>query len=55
MGTGQVDQETRDSLVGRVAEKGLISLAGHQSGDESEQRVGELLGLIASTTEYQLN
>ncbi|MCI0771244.1 MAG: DUF1800 domain-containing protein [Chloroflexi bacterium] len=55
MGTGQVDQETRDSLVGRVAEKGPISLAGHQSGDESEQRVGELLGLIASTTEYQLN
>ncbi|MCI0796511.1 MAG: DUF1800 domain-containing protein [Chloroflexi bacterium] len=55
MGTGQVDQETRDSLVGRVAEKGPISLAGHQSGDDAEQRVGELLGLIASTTEYQLN
>lgn len=55
LGTGQVDPETRDSLMGRVAEKGSISLAGHQAGDESEQRIGELLGLIASTTEYQIN
>ena len=55
MGTGNVDRETRDSLVGMMAEKGSISLAGHQQGDDSEERVGELLGLIASTTEYQIN
>ena len=55
MGTGDVDPETRDSLISRVAEKGTISLAGHQQDDDSEKRVGELLGLIASTSEYQIN
>ena len=55
MGTGNVDPETRDSLVAMMAKKGSISLAGHQQGDDAEKRVGELLGLIASTTEYQIN
>ena len=54
MSTAEMDIELRAALIAHVGIKGDVSLAGHQQGDESEQRVGELLGLIASTTEYQL-
>ena len=54
MGTAEMDIELRAALIAHVGIKGDLSLAGHERGDESEQRVGELLGLIASTTEYQL-
>jgi uncharacterized protein (DUF1800 family) len=48
-----VSEETRDSLTSHVAERGDLHLAGRRQGDESEQRVGELLGLIAATPEFQ--
>ena len=48
-----VSEETRVSLTGHVAMRGDLHLAGRRQGDESERRVGELLGLIASTPEFQ--
>ena len=50
MGAIGVSDSTRTALVDHVREQGDLSL-----GDEgSEQRVGELLGLIAATREYQM-
>jgi uncharacterized protein (DUF1800 family) len=49
-----VSDKTRAALIEQVARKGDASLKGHQSGDASERRVGDLLSLIASTREYQL-
>jgi len=54
MGPMTVDADTRDALVENVARSGNASLKDHQRGDASEQRVADLLGLIASTREYQL-
>ena len=54
MGTGDMSADTRALLVGHVASKGNVALKERKAGDDSEKRVGELLGLIASTTEYQL-
>ena len=47
------EEATRDALVTHVARRGDVSLGGREQGDEAERRVGELLGLIASTKEYQ--
>ena len=55
LGIGDLDEETMRSLVAHVDKKGEISLKNRQAGDESEKRVADLLGLIASTSEYQLN
>ena len=52
LGPIPASEETRSSLVSHVAESGDLHLAGRRQGDESEQRVGELLGLIAATPEY---
>ena len=52
MGPLPVSEETRDSLTSYVAKRGDLHLAGRRQGDESEQRVGELLGLIAATPEF---
>ncbi len=54
IGPMTVSQETRESLVEYASRQGDTLLKGHQPGDDSEQRVGELLGLIAATPEYQL-
>ena len=43
---------TLTALIEHMAKKGDLSLKGHQKGDDSEERVAELLGLIASTKEY---
>ena len=48
-----VDDDTRRALVSHVAEEGDVDLSGGAAAD-SAQRVAELLGLIASTREYQL-
>ena len=44
-----VERETRDALIDHVAARGPVSMAESADADE---RVGELLGLIASTKEY---
>ena len=54
LGPIPVTKETRDSLLEYAARQGPLDLSGHQKGDESEQRVGDMLRLAASTIEYQL-
>ena len=54
MGSMTVSDETRDVLTQHVSKRGDLDLADRRAGDESEQRVGEVLCLIASTGEYQL-
>ena len=54
MGTPEMDREMRAALIAHVGIKGDISLTGGEKGGKCEQRICELLGLIASTTEYQL-
>ena len=54
MGQIAVSDETRASLTEHVASRGDLDLSEHREGDEAEQRVGEVLSLIASTPEYQL-
>ena len=54
MGTPEMDIEMRAALIAHVGIKGDISLTGGEKGGVCEQRICELLGLIASTTEYQL-
>ena len=53
LGSVSVSDETRDALKEHVDQQGELDLSGHQR-DESEQRVAELLGLIASCREFQL-
>ncbi len=54
MGPIEVSDETRATLVEQVSRQGDLSLKGHEQGDASEKRVGEVLGLIASMREFQL-
>ena len=53
MGPVPATEDTRAALTEHVARRGELALSERQPGDESEQRVGELLGLIASTREFQ--
>ena len=54
IGPVEVSEDTHVALTEHATRRGELDLRGHQQGDESEQRVGELLSLIASTREYQL-
>ena len=54
LGPMPTSKETRDSLLEYAARQGPLDLTGHQPGDESEQRVGDMLRLAASTIEFQL-
>ena len=54
LGPIQVSEETRSVLVDYAARNGDLDLNGHQPGDEAEQRVGNMLRLVAATREYQL-
>ena len=54
MGPIASNERSRSTLVEHVARQGDLSLRDHQRGDDSEKRVADLLGLIASTREYQL-
>ncbi|HEY5870372.1 MAG TPA: DUF1800 family protein, partial [Candidatus Tectomicrobia bacterium] len=54
MGPLTVDDETRTALVAFAAAEGELHLQAHQPGDASEQRVGNLLRMIAATREFQL-
>jgi hypothetical protein len=49
-----VHDETRAALVAFAAPDGELHLAEHQPGDTSEQRVGNMLRMIAATREFQL-
>ena len=54
LGPIEASEDTRAALTEHVARRGELDLGGHQQGDESERRVGEVLSLIASTREFQL-
>ena len=54
LGPVSVSDDTRASLLRFAAIQGDVQLRGRQPGDEAEQRVGDMLGLIASTKEFQL-
>ena len=54
LGPMSVSGAAREVLVNYAARRGDLSLQGHQPDDEAEQRVGEMLRLVASTREYQL-
>jgi hypothetical protein len=54
VGLFEVSDETRATLVEYAAHDGTLDLSGHQPGDYAEQRVGNLLRLVASTREFQL-
>ena len=49
-----VSDSTRSALTEHVSNRGDVDLTSHERGDEPEQRVGELLSLIAATREFQL-
>ena len=54
LGPVPASEDTRASLVNFAARQGDIHLQGRQPGDDTEQRVGDVLRLVASTREYQL-
>ena len=54
LGPIEVSDETRSVLVEYAARLGDLDLNGHQPGDLAEQRVGNMLRLVAATREYQL-
>ena len=55
LGPVAVEDDTRTALVDfAAADGGALNLSGHQPGDDAEQRVSNVLRIIASTREYQL-
>ncbi|MDE0205300.1 MAG: DUF1800 domain-containing protein [Candidatus Tectomicrobia bacterium] len=55
LGPVAVEDNTRAALVDfAAAGGGALNLSGHQAGDAAEQRVSNVLRVIASTREYQL-
>lgn len=55
LGPVAVEDDTRTALVDfAAAGGGELNLSGHQPGDAAEQRVSNVLRVIASTREYQL-
>ena len=53
LGPVSVSEDTRTALVAHVADDGDLDLRGRREGDEAEQRVGEVLSMIASAPEFQ--
>ena len=54
LGPIEVSDETHSVLVDYANRQGALDLNGHQPGDPAEQRVGNMLRLVAATREYQL-
>ena len=54
LGPIEVSDETHSVLVDYANRQGTLDLNGHQPGDSAEQRVGNMLRLVAATREYQL-
>ena len=54
LGPIEVSDETRSVLEDYAARGGDLDLREHRPGDAAEQRVGNMLRLIAATREYQL-
>ena len=54
LGAVSLSDDTRATLIEFAAKQGGLDLRGHQAGDESEQRVANILRMVASTREFQL-
>jgi hypothetical protein len=54
LGPFAVAPDTHAALVAFVARQGDVHLHEHQPGDAVEQRVGDVLRLVAATREFQL-
>ena len=54
LGPIEVSDETLSVLVQYANRHGSLDLNDHKPGDEAEQRVGNMLRLVAATREYQL-
>ena len=54
LGPVQISETARTALIEHAARNGNLDLRNTEPGDKSEQRVGEILRLIASSREYQL-
>ena len=54
LGPIEVSDETRSVLVNYASRNGDLDLRDREPGDQAEQRVGQMLRLIAATKEYQL-
>ena len=54
LGPIEVSDETHSVLVQYANRHGSLDLNDHKPGDEAEQRVGNMLRVVAATREYQL-
>ena len=54
LGPFTVSDATRDTLIAFVAKAGDVNLQGHQPGDETEERIADVLRLMTATREFQL-
>ena len=54
VGPISASEDTRATLIEHVARRGEVVLGARERGDESEQRVGEVLSLIAASREFQM-
>ena len=54
VGPISASESTRQALISQVAQSGDVDLTNRAPGGESERRIGDILGLIASTREFQL-
>ena len=54
LGPIEVSDTTRSALIEFASREGNVDLKDHEPGGESEQRVANVLRLVASTREYQL-
>ena len=54
LGPIEISDTTRSALIEFASREGNVDLTDHEPGGESEQRVANVLRLVASTREYQL-
>ena len=54
VGPISASESTMQALISQVAQSGDVDLTNRAPGGESERRIGDILGLIASTREFQL-
>ncbi len=54
IGPLEVTDATREVLVAFVTKQGEVNLAGHEPGDDTEQKIGDILRLMTATREFQL-
>jgi hypothetical protein len=54
IGPVEVSDDTRKVLTAHAGRQGEIDLGSREAGGDADRRVGDLLGLIGSTREFQM-